>query len=131
MALAPALGSGEGRAVGALRINLVRALVEVRVPQAKPLLVRLSPFRLNIRPGKSARTVRDEILAVLPELIDEHGELMMCDLLSRLNPEGDNRRRWAVEKAVWRMANTAPFETLSLEHLSQGRYRSPHCGGSV
>ena len=100
--------------------------VEVRVPQAKPLLVRLSPFRLNIRPARSARTVRDEILAVLPELIDEHGELMMCDLLSRLNPEGDNRRRWAVEKAVWRMANTAPFETLSLEHLSQGRYRSPH-----
>ena len=46
--------------------------------------------------------MRDEILAVLLELIDEHGEFMMRDLLSRLNPEDENRR-WAVEKAVWRL----------------------------
>ena len=77
--------------------------VEVRVPQAKPLLVRLSLFQLNIRPGRSAHTVRDEILAVLPELIDEDGEFRLRDLVARLNPDNDLRRRWAVERTLSRL----------------------------
>lgn len=99
-------------------------------PQAKPLLVRLSPFRLNIRPGRSAHTVRDEVLAVLPELIDEHGEFTMRDLLSRLNPEGENRRRWAVEKAVWRLVERPLREATLVTRRGPGLFTLERPGAS-
>jgi hypothetical protein len=78
-------------------------LVEVQSPQAKPWLIRLESFQIRVRPGPQRVTVRDEILAVLPELVDERGEFTMQDLVARLNPDNDNRTRWAVEKALMRL----------------------------
>ncbi len=67
--------------------------------------------------------MRDEILAVLPELINERGEFRLGDLVARLNPDDDLRRRWAVEKALVRLANrTSEVEAVKTSSRS-GAYR--------
>ena len=50
--------------------------MEFAGPQAKPWLVRLPAFRVGPRLERRTGRVRDEILAVLPELVDERGELI-------------------------------------------------------
>ena len=87
---------------------------EVLLPQAKPWLVRLAPFQISVRAGPKRWTVRDEILAVLAELMDERGEFRFRDLVARLNPDNDLRRRWAMEKALMRLcADEEPGSTLT------------------
>ena len=66
--------------------------VEVPSPQAKPWLIRLESFQIGVRPGPLRWTVGDEILAVLPELVDERGEFRLADLVAHLNPDKDQRR---------------------------------------
>ncbi len=96
--------------------------MEVQSPQAKPWLIRLESFQIRVRPGPQRVTVRDEILAVLPELVDERGEFTMQDLVARLNPDNDNRTRWAVEKALLRLrAVEEPGSALT--RLGSGRFR--------
>ncbi len=63
--------------------------------------------------------MRVEILAALPEIVDERGEFRLRDLVARLNPDNDLCRRWAVEQAVKRM------EVTSLVRLGEGRCRLP------
>ena len=94
-------------------------LVEVQSPQAKPWLVRLESFQIGVRPGPQRVTVRDEILAMLPELVDGRGVFRLRDLVARPNSDNDLRRRWAVEKAIQRM------EVTSLVRLGAGRYQLP------
>jgi hypothetical protein len=96
--------------------------VEVPIPQAKPRLVRLAGFRVGVRPGKSARCVRTEILAVLDELVGEDGILAQRAVVARLNPSGDERRRWAVERALWRMAHRSRVLDPVLESAGPGAY---------
>ena len=66
------------------------------------------------RPERQTGRVRDEILVVLPELIDERGEFTMRQVQARLNPGNDARRGWAVEKAVQRMSRQLPNRILLL-----------------
>ncbi len=80
--------------------------VEVPIPQAKPWLVRLASFRVGFRPERRTDRMRDEICAVLPELVDEHGEFTKRAVMARLNPGRDERRGWAVDKALQRMARS-------------------------
>ena len=96
--------------------------VEVQSPQAKPWLIRLEGFQIGVRPGPERWTVRDEILAVLPELVNEHGEFTLRDLIARLNPDNGERRRWAVEKAVARLTSATAGE-LSVKRILMGRER--------
>lgn len=91
-------------------------------PQAKPWLIRLESFQIGVRPGPQRRTVRDEILSVLPELVDERGQFRLRDLVARLNPDNDPRRRWAVEKAVQRLAS-GRGSSASLQCLGRGRWQ--------
>ncbi|HQU00468.1 MAG TPA: hypothetical protein PLG60_08180, partial [Acidimicrobiales bacterium] len=65
----------------------------MRSPQAKPWLVRLEAFQVRLRPGPYPLTLRDEVLAVLPEMVDERGEFRLRDLVVRLNPDNELRRR--------------------------------------
>lgn len=97
--------------------------MEVPIPQAKPRLVRLGAFRVGVRPGPERPTVRDEILAVLPELVDGRNEFRMRDLMDRLNPYEDSRRRWAVEKALVRLC-TEVTSTSGVTRTGAGRYRA-------
>ncbi len=93
---------------------------DVLAPQTKRWLVRPEVFQIGVRPGSSRWTVHDEILVVLPELVDGREELRFADLVVRLNPDNDERRWWAVEKAVWRMAGTSGM-SLPLIALGIGR----------
>ncbi len=104
--------------------------MEVPSPQAKPWLVRLEAFQIGVRPGPQRWTVRDEILSVLPELVDERGEFRLADLVARLNPDKDQRRQWAVEKAVWRMAGASGM-SLPLVALGIGRFQAAHGRNAV
>ncbi len=97
--------------------------MEVQSPQAKPRLVRLTSFRVGVRPGKSARCVRNEILAVLGELVGADGILTQRDVVAWLNPSGDERRRWAIGRALWRMAHRRREGDPVLEAVGRGRYR--------
>ena len=83
-----------------------KLVVEVPIPQAKPWLVRLASFRVGFRPERRTDRMRDEICAVLPELVDEHGEFTKRAVMARLNPGRDERRGWAVDKALQRMARS-------------------------
>lgn len=99
--------------------------MEFAGPQAKPWLVRLPAFRVGPRPERRTGRVHDEILAVLPEIVDGRGEFTMKDLMARLNSGNEERRRWALEKAMLRLTNAVPFDRLGLERLGPGRYRYP------
>ena len=96
--------------------------VEAPSPQAKPCLVRLAPFQIGVRPGPQCWAVRDEILAVLSELVNECGEFKLRDLMTRLNPDRDPRRRWAVEKVIFRMVTVGRGST-EMERRRVGLYR--------
>ena len=97
-------------------------IVEVQSPQAKPWLVRLEAFRIGVRLGPEHVTVRDEILAVLRERVDENGEFRVRDLVVRLNPDEDLRRQWAVEKALMRLCADEELAG-ALVRVGLGRYR--------
>ena len=111
--------------------NPLSGLVEVQSPQAKPWLIRLEVFQIGVRPGPARWTVCDEILAVLPELVDERGVFRLGDLIARLNPDNDVRRRWAVEKALWRLTHASSPTDKNLMHLGSGHYRFMESAESV
>ena len=101
----------------------VQKVVEVPSPQAKPWLVRLEAFQIGVRPGPQRWTVRDEILSVLGELVGADGILTQRDVVAWLNPSGDERRRWAIGRALWRMAHRRREGDPVLEAVGRGRYR--------
>ena len=102
---------------------LINAVVEVQSPQAKPWLVRLEAFQIGVRPGPERWTVHAEILAVLPELVDERGEFTERDLMARLNPDKHVRRQWAVEKALTRLAMDRQDHPALVNRLAPGLFR--------
>ena len=95
--------------------------MEILLTHAKPRLVRLAPFRVGPRQERQTGRVRDEILAVLPELVNEWGEFTMRQVQARLNPGNDARRGWAVEKAMQRLSVRSDGHVLKA--LGGGRYR--------
>ncbi len=94
----------------------------MKSPQAKLLTVRLEAFRVGVRPGRGVRCVRTEILAVLDELVGDDGIVSQRDIVARLNPAGDERRTWAIGRALWRMAHRRRVSDPVLEALGRGRY---------
>ncbi len=98
--------------------------MEVPIPQAKPRLVRLAGFRVGVRPGRTERCVRTEILAVLGELVGTDEILTQRAVEARLNPAGDERRTWAIGRSLWRMAHRRREGDPVLEVVGRGRYRA-------
>ena len=98
-------------------------MVEVAIPQAKPWLIRLEVFQIGVRPGPQCWAVRDEILAVLPEIVNQHGEFTERDLMARLNPDKQVRRRRAVEKALTRLAMGRQGHPALVDRASPGLFR--------
>jgi hypothetical protein len=97
--------------------------VEVQSPQAKPWLVRLEAFQIRVRPGPYRLTLHDEVVAVLPELVDERREFKLHDLVASLNPDNDLRRRWAVERTLTRLFHTGLPDGSIIVRTGWGRYR--------
>lgn len=67
--------------------------------------------------------MRDEILAVLTEIVDQHGEFTERDLMARLNPDKQVRRQWAVEKALTRLAMDRQGHPALVDRAPPGRFR--------
>lgn len=84
---------------------------------------RFDVFQISVRPGPQRWTVRDEILAVLPVIVDQHGEFTERDLMLRLNPDKQVRRQWAVEKALTRLAMDRPGHPALVDRASPGLFR--------
>ncbi len=95
----------------------------MQIPQAKPWLVRLASFRVSVRPGRTARCVRTEILMVLDELVGSDGIVTLRDVAVRLNTSGDVRRDGAIQRAMWRMVHRRRAGDPVLEAVGPGRYR--------
>ena len=102
-------------------IELERDLNSWR-PQAKPWLIRLEVFQIGVLPGPQRWAVRDEILAVLPEIVNQHGEFTERDLMARLNSDKQVRRR-AVEKALTRLAMGRQGHPALVDRASPGLFR--------
>ncbi len=66
--------------------------------------------------------MRTEILAVLDELVGADGILTQRAVVARLNPLGDERRTWAIGRAMWRMAHHGRIGDPILEPLGRGIY---------
>lgn len=66
--------------------------------------------------------MRTEILAVLDEFVSEDGILTQRDIVTRLNPAGDERRRWAIGRALWRMAHCGRVGDPVLEVMGRGKH---------
>ena len=74
------------------------------IPHTNSPLLPIAPFTVPQRIRDKRNTVRREILATIDELCYASGaEFRLDDLLSILNPENDQQRRWAVQRAVSRM----------------------------
>lgn len=125
MALAPALGSGEGRAVGALRINLVSALVEVALPRKNRWLVRLAPLRIEKRTLRRPGTARERALATLIEMGVEIGGATFrpIDVYRHLGVVVGSDEYWAVQRAIDRMYRGDRGRAPELARVGRGRYR--------
>ena len=98
-------------------------MVEFVGPQAKPWLIRLPTFEIGVRPGPYRLTLRDEVMAALPELVAERGEFRLRDLVARLNPDNDLRRRWAVERTLTRLLNEGLPNGSTIVRTGWGRYK--------
>lgn len=125
MALAPALGSGEGRAVGALRINLVSALVEVALPRKNRWLVRLAPLRIEKRTLRRPGTARERALATLIEMGVEIGGATFrpIDVYRHLGVVVGSDEYWAGQRAIDRMYRGDRGRAPELTRVGRGRYR--------
>lgn len=95
----------------------------MRSPQAKPWLVRFESFQIGVRPGPYRLTLRDEVVTVLPELVDERGEFRLRDLVACLNPDNELRRRWAVERTLSRLFVSGLPDDSTIVRSGWGRYR--------
>ncbi len=85
--------------------------------------MRLESFQIGVRPGPYRLILRDEVVAVLPGLVDERREFKLHDLVARLNPDNDLRRRWAVEKTLARLFHTGLPDGSMIVRTGRGRYR--------
>ncbi len=63
---------------------------------------------------------------MLDELVGENGILTQRDVVARLNPDGDERRRWAIERTLWRMAHRRREGDPVLKVVGLGKYHVRH-----
>jgi hypothetical protein len=97
--------------------------VEGTIPHPNEWLVELESFtvptRLLTRPG----TAREEILAAVPELVDDRGEFRVTELLRLLNPTRDQRRNWTLKRALVFMVDGGRGREAEFERVRWGVYR--------
>ena len=78
--------------------------VEMQIPQAKPWMVRLAPFQIELRTLRQPGTVRERALAALDELGVRAGdEFAMRDVYGHLGILMGTREYRAVQRAIDRM----------------------------
>jgi hypothetical protein len=99
-------------------------LVEVPIPHTNSPLLPIAPFTVPKRFRDKPDTVRREILEAIDELCSPGSpEFRLVTLLNILNPENDQQRRWAVERAVSRMYRGDRGRPPEIARVRPGVYR--------
>lgn len=94
------------------------------MPQAKPRLVRLAPFQIELRTLRRTGTARERVLAALDELgVEADDEFAMRDVYGRLGILTGKREYRAVQRAIDRMYRGDRGRAPGLERVRVGRYR--------
>jgi hypothetical protein len=98
--------------------------VEAPVPQAKPWLVRLALFSIELRTLRRPGTARERVLAALDELGIEVGyAFKMRDVYWQLGLVTGTREYGAVQRAIDRMYRGNRGRAPDLVRVGLGRYR--------
>jgi hypothetical protein len=99
-------------------------VVEMPGPQAKPWLVRLAPFRVELRTLRQPGTARERVLAALDELgVEVGGVFAMGDVYGRLGIATGTKEHGAVQRAIDRMYRGDRGRAPELERVKVGWYR--------
>ncbi len=94
------------------------------VPQAKPWLVRLALFSIELRTLRRPGTARERVLAALDELGVRAGdEFAMRDVYGQLGIIMGTREYRAVQRAIDRMYRGCRGRAPELERALMGWYR--------
>jgi len=98
--------------------------LEALIPQAKPWLVRLAPFRIETRTLRRPGTARERVLAALDELgVGTGGEFTMRDVYGHLSIVIGSKEHRAVQRAIDRMYRGDRGRNPELGRAGYGRYR--------
>ncbi|NNN09791.1 MAG: hypothetical protein HKL85_11460 [Acidimicrobiaceae bacterium] len=101
------------------------AMVEVPIPQAKPWLVRLAPFRIETRTLRRPSTARERVLGALTELgvLPGRAEFQMSDIYRHLGVAVRSTEYLALQRAIDRMYRGDRGRAPELTRVGLGRYR--------
>ena len=100
-------------------------VVEMQIPQAKPWLVRLAPFQIELRTLRQPGTARERVLVALDELGVEAGdEFAMRDVYGQLGIVTGTKEHGAVQRAIDRMYRGDRGRAPGLERVKVDWYRS-------
>ena len=104
---------------------VVHGLVEAPIPQAKPWLVRLAPFRIETRTLRRPGTARERVLGSLDEMgvLPGGAEFQMSDIYRHLGVAVRSTEYLALQRAIDRMYRGDRGRAPELERVRVGRYR--------
>ncbi len=98
--------------------------VEMQIPQAKPWVVRLAPFQIELRRLRQSGTARERVLVALDAMGVEAGDVFaMRDVYGRLGIFTGTREHGAVQRAIDRMYRGDRGRAPELERVRVGWYR--------
>ncbi len=96
----------------------------MQIPQAKPWLLRLAPFQVELRTLRQPGTARERVLAALDELGAEAGDVFaLRDVYGYLGSFTGTREHGAVQRAIDRMYRGDRGRAPELERVKVGWYR--------
>ena len=99
-------------------------MVEMQIPQAKPWLVRLAPFQIELRTLRQPGTARERVLAVLDELgVRADDVFAVRDVYGQLGIFTGTKDHGAVQRAIDRMYRGDRGRPPELERVQVGWYR--------
>ncbi len=96
----------------------------MQIPQAKPWLVRLAPFRVELRRLRQSGTARERVLAALDELGVKAGDVFAVrDVYGQMGIVTGTKEHGAVQRAIDRMYRGDRGRASELERVGGGGYR--------
>ena len=107
-----------------LKLPSQSLFVEAPIPEAKPWLVRLAPFRIETRTLRRPGTSRERVLGSLDELgLGAGDEFAMGDVYRHQGIAVGTKEHRAVQRAIDRMYRGDRGRVSELVRMGYGRFR--------